>query len=50
MKKFKSTLALGLLLATNTLLAMDINIAGSVMSDNQKMITSRYMGIVKKCW
>ena len=48
MKKFKSTLALSLLLVTNTLSAIDIDITGSVMSDNQKMITSRYMGIVKK--
>jgi RND family efflux transporter MFP subunit len=48
MKNLKSTLALSLLLATTTLSAIDINIAGSVMSDNQKMITSRYMGIVKK--
>jgi len=48
MKKLTSKLALGLLLGVNTLSAIDINIAGSVMSDNQKMITSRYMGIVKK--
>jgi RND family efflux transporter MFP subunit len=48
MKKLKSVLALSLLLATTTLSAIDIDIAGSVMSDNQKMITSRYMGIVKK--
>jgi RND family efflux transporter MFP subunit len=48
MKNLKSALALSLLLAATTLSAIDINIAGSVMSDNQKMITSRYMGIVKK--
>ena len=31
-----------------TLYAAEINLAGSVVSDNQKMITSRYMGYVKK--
>ncbi len=28
--------------------AIELNLSGSVISDNQKMITSRYMGIVKK--
>jgi len=31
-----------------SLYAVEINLAGSVVSDNQKMITSRYMGYVKK--
>jgi len=29
-------------------MAVDINLSGSVVSDNQKMLTSRYMGYVKK--
>ncbi len=37
-----------LLIAVTTLNAIEINLSGSVISDNQKMITSRYMGIVKK--
>ena len=28
--------------------AIELDLTGSVVSDNQKMITSRYMGIVKK--
>ncbi|NPA61768.1 MAG: efflux RND transporter periplasmic adaptor subunit [Epsilonproteobacteria bacterium] len=36
------------LVAFNLLNAIDLNLSGSVISDNQKMITSRYMGIVKK--
>jgi len=35
-------------LALSTLSAVELNLSGSVISDNQKMITSRYMGIVKK--
>jgi RND family efflux transporter MFP subunit len=31
-----------------SLYAIEINLSGSVVSDNQKMITSRYMGYVKK--
>ena len=31
-----------------TLSAVEINLSGSVISDNQKMLTSRYMGYVKK--
>ena len=38
-----STLALATLLN-----AIEINLSGSVISDNQKMMTSRYMGYVKK--
>jgi len=41
-------LTLALLLALSSLHAIELNLAGSVVSDNQKMITSRYMGIVKK--
>ncbi len=41
-------LTLGLLLALSSLNAIELDLAGSVISDNQKMITSRYMGIVKK--
>lgn len=37
-----------ILLSINILNALDLELAGSVISDNQKMITSRYMGIVKK--
>jgi len=41
-------LTLALLLALSSLSAIELNLTGSVISDNQKMITSRYMGIVKK--
>ncbi|NEW60405.1 efflux RND transporter periplasmic adaptor subunit [Sulfurovum sp. bin170] len=37
-----------LLLAVSYASAIELNLTGSVVSDNQKMITSRYMGIVKK--
>lgn len=33
--------------ATVSVLAAEINLSGSVVSDNQKMLTSRYMGYVK---
>ncbi|MBE0491854.1 MAG: efflux RND transporter periplasmic adaptor subunit [Sulfurospirillum sp.] len=36
------------LLATNSLFASELKLSGSVISDNQKMITSRYMGFVKE--
>jgi len=42
----KTTLLL--ILAFSSLGAIELNLSGSVISDNQKMITSRYMGIVKK--
>ena len=32
----------------STLSAVEINLSGSVVSDNQKMMTSRYMGFIKK--
>ena len=35
-------------LAVTTMDAIEINLSGSVVSDNQKMITSRYMGYVRK--
>ncbi|NOZ90044.1 MAG: efflux RND transporter periplasmic adaptor subunit [Epsilonproteobacteria bacterium] len=41
-------LTLLLILAVSSLSAIELNLSGSVISDNQKMITSRYMGIVKK--
>ena len=41
-------LTLALLLALSSLSAIELELSGSVISDNQKMITSRYMGIVKK--
>ncbi len=41
-------LLLILLLGLNTLQAIELELSGAVISDNQKMITSRYMGIVKK--
>ena len=36
------------ILVVSYLNAIELNLSGSVISDNQKMITSRYMGIVKK--
>ena len=38
---------LGLLVAANLAFAATIELSGSVVSDNQKMITSRYMGFIK---
>ena len=40
-------IVLGVLLAINTIFAAQIELSGSVVSDNQKMITSRYMGFIK---
>jgi len=37
-----------LILAVSYATAVELSLTGSVVSDNQKMITSRYMGIVKK--
>ncbi|KIM03902.1 MAG: acriflavin resistance protein AcrA [Sulfurovum sp. FS06-10] len=48
MKKLTPTLLLWLLLGATSLSAIELELSGSVISDNQKMITSRYMGIVKK--
>ena len=44
----KKLLTVGLLVAVSSLNAIELNLSGAVQSDNQKMITSRYMGIVKK--
>ena len=41
-------LIIGLFLASSVANALEIQLVGSVVSDNQKMITSRYMGIVKE--
>jgi len=41
-------LTLALLLTLSSLSAIELDLSGSIISDNQKMITSRYMGIVKK--
>lgn len=45
MSKFITLIIVGLL--STTLHAVEIDLSGSVVSDNQKMITSRYMGYVK---
>ncbi len=44
----KKLLTVGLFVAVSSLNAIELNLSGAVQSDNQKMITSRYMGIVKK--
>ncbi len=44
----KKLLTMGLLVTMSTLSAIELDLSGAVQSDNQKMITSRYMGIVKK--
>ena len=44
----KKLLTIGLLVAMSSLSAIELELSGAVQSDNQKMITSRYMGIVKK--
>jgi len=44
MKKIIILVAVALLTTVN---AIEINLSGSVVSDNQKMMTSRYMGYVK---
>lgn len=46
MKKLMMVLFAGIA-ATVSVLAAEINLSGSVVSDNQKMLTSRYMGYVK---
>jgi RND family efflux transporter MFP subunit len=45
MKKFIILITAVLLTALN---AVEIDLSGSVVSDNQKMMTSRYMGYIKK--
>jgi len=44
----KRLLTVGILVAMSSLSAIELDLSGAVQSDNQKMITSRYMGIVKK--
>ncbi|HIM93466.1 MAG TPA: efflux RND transporter periplasmic adaptor subunit [Campylobacterales bacterium] len=48
MNKVIKILAVSLSLLSTTSGAIEINLSGSVVSDNQKMITSRYMGYVRK--
>ncbi|HFQ61317.1 MAG TPA: efflux RND transporter periplasmic adaptor subunit [Epsilonproteobacteria bacterium] len=51
MKKTMKLLTVMIFMAgalSTSLDAIEINLSGSVVSDNQKMITSRYMGYVKK--
>jgi len=48
MKAIGLKLALFVILGLTSLEAIQLELSGSVISDNQKMITSRYMGIVKK--
>lgn len=43
----RAIIALTMLAVTTAISAVEINLAGSVVSDNQKMMTSRYMGYVK---
>jgi RND family efflux transporter MFP subunit len=43
----KKLVALMMLMAVTSLSAIEIELSGSVVSDNQKMMTSRYMGYVK---
>jgi len=44
----KKVLIIALFALINTAGAIDIDLTGAVVSDNQKMMTSRYMGYVKK--
>ena len=48
MKKIISVWAVSIAMMTTSLWAIEIELSGSVVSDNQKMLTSRYMGYVKK--
>ncbi|RUM70527.1 MAG: efflux RND transporter periplasmic adaptor subunit [Sulfurovum sp.] len=41
------TVVLSISLMVSTMAAVEIHLSGSVVSDNQKMLTSRYMGYVK---
>ena len=47
-KKSIQKIGIGLFLASTLGNAIELELAGSIVSDNQKMITSRYMGIVKE--
>ncbi len=46
-RAIKKILAIVVLLLASSLSAVDLDLSGSVVSDNQKMMTSRYMGYVK---
>ena len=48
MKTLTKKVAITLLIGLSSVNAIELDLSGSVISDNQKMITSRYMGIVKK--
>jgi multidrug efflux pump subunit AcrA (membrane-fusion protein) len=48
MKKLTANVLLALILTVSSTYAIELNLAGTVVSDNDKKITSRYMGIVKK--
>jgi len=48
MKKLTTKVIVALILTINVSYAIELDLAGTVVSDNDKKITSRYMGIVKK--
>jgi len=48
MRRLTTKLLLTTLLSVSALQAIELNLSGTVVSDNDKKITSRYMGIVKK--
>ena len=48
MRRLTQKLLLTLMLTMSSIYAIELNLAGTVVSDNDKKITSRYMGIVKK--
>jgi len=47
MKKILSLIVIGVSISITTLTAIELNLSGSIVSDNQKMLTSRFMGYVK---
>ncbi len=48
MRKLTTNILLALVVTVSSTYAIELNLAGTVVSDNDKKITSRYMGIVKK--
>ena len=48
MRKLTANVLLALIVTVTSTYAIELNLAGTVISDNDKKITSRYMGIVKK--
>ena len=42
----KKLLIIGLLVAVSSLNAIELELSGAVQSDNQKMITSRYLSLI----